>query len=88
MNGKKAKVHDVVSVEKIHDSADRPVVRGRALVRPVAVYPGVLHQRALVHHHVVDLAGLPGEGGAVHVSSIVGTECVVKGKWGNWKASK
>ena len=47
---------EIVSVEEIHDRVDRPVVGGRALVRPVAVYPGVLHQRALVHHHVVDLA--------------------------------
>ena len=64
------------------------MIRGMSMIRPIPVYPGVPHHRTLVHHHVVDLAGLPGEGGAVHVSSIVGTECVVKGEGGNWKTSK
>ena len=64
------------------------MVRGMSMICPIPVNPGVPHHRTLVHHHVVDLAGLPGEGRAVHVISIVGTERVVKGEGGNWKTSK
>ena len=45
----------------------------------LSVYPGILHlEHVLVHHHVVDLAGLAWERGPVSRLPRVGTECVLK----------
>ena len=55
------------------------MIRSFALIRPVPVNPGILDHSTLVHHHIVDLAGLAGEGGPIHAVVIVRAEGVVKG---------
>ena len=54
------------------------MIRSLALIRPVPVNPSVLDHSALVNHHVVNLAGLPGERRPVHAGVVVRAERVVK----------
>ena len=54
------------------------MIRSLALIRPVPVNPRILDHSALVNHHVVNLAGLPGERRPVHAGVVVRAERVVK----------
>ena len=60
-----------ISVDKIHHSSHGPVVRGLPLVLPGPGNPGVVDPGPRVHHHVVNLARLPGEGRPVSTGTIV-----------------
>ena len=54
------------------------MIRSFALIRPISVNPRILDNGALVHHHVVDLAGLAGERRPIHARVVVRAERVVK----------
>ena len=60
-----------ISVDKIHHGSHRPVVRGLPLVLPGPGDPGVVDPGSRVHHHVVNLARLPGECRPVSTRAIV-----------------
>ena len=57
------------------------MIRRLALVCPVPVYLRPLHLGPLVHHHVVNLAGLAGECLPVRLGSVVRAERVIKFQW-------